>query len=44
MQKRDSPWRPEFIEALRLLALLSEAMDARGLPRPVLVGGGAVEF
>jgi hypothetical protein len=38
------PWRPEFIEALRLLARLSEAMEARRLPRPVLVGGGAVEF
>lgn len=40
----DSPWRPEFIDALRLLARLSDAMEARGLPRPVLVGGGAVEF
>jgi len=39
-----SPWRPEFLAALRLLAKLSEAMAARGLPRPVLVGGGAVEF
>jgi hypothetical protein len=39
-----SPWRPEFVAALRLLARLSDAMDARGLPRPVLVGGGAVEF
>jgi hypothetical protein len=39
-----SPWRPEFIDALRLLARLSDAMEARGLPRPVLVGGGAVEF
>lgn len=39
-----SPWRSEFIDALRLLARVSEAMEARGLPRPVLVGGGAAEF
>jgi hypothetical protein len=32
------PWRPEFLAALRLLARVSEAMAARGLPRPVLVG------
>lgn len=38
------PWRPEFVEALRLLAQASDAMARRGLPRPVLVGGGAVEF
>lgn len=38
------PWRPEFVAALRLLARASEAMATRGLPRPVLVGGGAVEF
>src|SRR5437867_7379295 len=38
------PWRQEFIEALKLLARLSEAMHRRGLPRPVLVGGGAVEY
>jgi len=38
------PWRPEFIEALKLLAQVSEAMDRRGLPRPVLVGGAAVEY
>ena len=38
------PWRPEFLDALRVLARVSEAMAARGLPRPVLVGGGAVEF
>lgn len=38
------PWRPEFLEALRLFARVSEGMAARGLPRPVLVGGGAVEF
>jgi hypothetical protein len=44
MQERDHPWRPEFLDAVRLLARLSDAMDERGLPRPVLVGGGAVEF
>jgi hypothetical protein len=38
------PWRPEFLDALRMLSRVSEAMAARGLPRPVLVGGGAVEF
>jgi hypothetical protein len=38
------PWRPEFLDALRMLARVSEGMTARGLPRPVLVGGGAVEF
>jgi hypothetical protein len=38
------PWRPEFLAALRLLARVSEGLAARGLPRPVLVGGGAVEF
>jgi hypothetical protein len=38
------PWRPEFLDALHMLARVSEGMAARGLPRPVLVGGGAVEF
>jgi hypothetical protein len=38
------PWRAEFLDALRMLARLSEALAERGLPRPVLVGGGAVEF
>ena len=38
------PWRPEFLDALRMLARVSEGMAARSLPRPVLVGGGAVEF
>jgi hypothetical protein len=38
------PWRSEFLEALRLLARVSEAMAERGLPRPVLVGGAAAEF
>ena len=44
MTDSNLPWRPEFIDALRMLALVSEALAARGLPRPVLVGGGAVEF
>jgi len=44
MQEGDHPWRPEFLDAVRLLARLSDAMDGRGLPRPVLVGGAAVEF
>ena len=44
MPNADSPWRPEFLDALRMLARLSEALARRGLPRPVLVGGGAVEF
>ena len=44
MQDEQSPWRPEFIDAVRLLARLNEAMEGRGLPRPILVGGGAVEF
>lgn len=44
MPDQQIPWRPVFIDAVRLLARLSEAMEARGLPRPVLVGGGAVEF
>jgi hypothetical protein len=38
------PWRPELIDALRLLAEVSEAMHRRGLPRPILVGGAAVEY
>jgi hypothetical protein len=38
------PWRPEFLAAVRLLARVSEAIAARGLPRPVLVAGGAVKF
>jgi hypothetical protein len=39
-----SPYRPEFEAALRLFARVSEAMAARGLRRPVLVGGAAAEF
>ena len=36
--------RPQLLDALRLLARVSEAMVARGLPRPILVGGAAVEY
>ena len=39
-----SPWRPELLVELRLLARISEALDRRGLPRPILVGGAAVEY
>lgn len=39
-----SPYRPEFEAALRLFARVSESMAARGLSRPVLVGGAAVEY
>lgn len=39
-----SGYRPEFEEALRLFARVSEAMKRRGLLAPVLVGGGAVEI
>lgn len=38
------PWRAEFLKALELLAEVGEAMRARGLPRPILVGGGAIEL
>lgn len=38
------PHRPELIGALDLLAQLNEAMRKRGLPRPILVGGAAVEY
>jgi hypothetical protein len=38
------PHRPELLRALALLARLNEAMHARGLPRPILVGGAAVEY
>lgn len=37
-------WRPELLEALRLLARISEALALRGQPRPILVGGGAAEY
>lgn len=39
-----SAYRPEFEAALRLFARVSEAMDRRGLPRPILVGGAAAEL
>lgn len=39
-----SPYRPEFEAALRLFARISTAMEERGLRRPILVGGAAVEF
>jgi len=39
-----SPYRPAFEAGLRLLARVSEAMVKRGLPRPILVGGAAVEY
>lgn len=39
-----SVYRPEFDAALRVFAEVSEAMAAKGLARPVLVGGAAVEF
>jgi len=37
-------YRPEFVSALRLFARVSEAMKARGLSRPILVGGAAAEY
>ena len=37
-------YRPQFEAALRLFARVSEAMKARGLPAPILVGGAAVEI
>lgn len=40
----DLPWRPEFVAALRMFARASEGVARRGFQRPVLVGGGAVEF
>lgn len=39
-----TPYRPQFEAALRLFARVSEAMAARGLTAPVLVGGAAVEL
>lgn len=44
MTEATPPWRPELIAGLRLLARVSDAMHRRGLPRPILVGGAAVEF
>lgn len=37
-------YRPEFIEAFLLIADAVEEMFAKGLSRPVLVGGAAVEL
>ena len=39
-----SPYRPEFLAGLHLLAQISEGMEVRGLSRPILVGGAAAEF
>jgi hypothetical protein len=39
-----SVFRPEFIQALTLLARASDDVVAQGYTRPVLVGGAAVEF
>ena len=39
-----TPWRPELLAGLRLLARISDALHHRGLPRPILVGGAAVEY
>jgi hypothetical protein len=42
--QKPGAYRPEFEQALRLFGRASEAMKARGLPAPVLVGGAAVEI
>jgi hypothetical protein len=39
-----SVFRPEFEQALRLFASVSEAVEQCGVPPPVLVGGAAVEL
>lgn len=39
-----SPFRPEFENALRIFAKVSEAVEKQGYARPVLVGGAAVEL
>ena len=39
-----NPYRPELLQALTVLAHLTEAMHRRGLPRPILVGGAAAEY
>lgn len=44
MTEANDPWRPELLEALRLLARISEALASRGEPRPILVGGAAAEY
>jgi hypothetical protein len=37
-------FRPAFIEALSLLAQVCDEVERKGYPRPILVGGAAVEF
>lgn len=39
-----SLWRPQFEDALKMLAQISTGMDQRGYIPPVLVGGAAVEL
>lgn len=39
-----SLYRPEFERALQVFAHVSEAVQAKGFQRPVLVGGAAVEL
>lgn len=39
-----SVWRAPFEAALRMFAAVSEALRATGQPRPILVGGAAVEY
>jgi hypothetical protein len=39
-----STYRPEFEDALRVFASVSEAVESAGFQRPILVGGAAVEF
>lgn len=39
-----SLWRAPFEAALRMFATVSEALRATGQPRPILVGGAAVEY
>lgn len=39
-----SVWRAPFEAALRMFATVSEVMRANGQPRPILVGGAAVEY
>ncbi|MEA3064372.1 MAG: hypothetical protein QOJ27_811 [Sphingomonadales bacterium] len=43
-RQKPGAYRSEFEQALRLFGRASEAMKARGLPAPVLVGGAAVEI
>lgn len=40
----NSTYRPEFEEALRLFAKVSEAVENAGFQRPILVGGAAAEL